>query len=235
MQAIGNRVANQYWEKKLPADFERPDLANRSLLQTFIRQKYVFSKWADFGPPPHKIFEAMPPPPHKRRRSVPKSKPKPKPPPVVQFTLDDFFTEQSVGRVPQPIVPHQRTPIILPEAEPRTVEEIDALVNEFFRVEPGIVPMDDDEEVGEVMGQKSPEEVEIDQLIGEFFGDLQKEEKEEKEERKRNKRAEEKIESPQKKSGVVLPLRLKRKLESEGKMKQRSHRHHHGKDGSFVG
>lgn len=54
MAAIGNEVANKYWEAKLPDDFVRPDSSSGYEMQNFIRQKYAAKKWAADGPPPTK-------------------------------------------------------------------------------------------------------------------------------------------------------------------------------------
>jgi stromal membrane-associated protein len=57
MNAIGNRIANEFWEANLPADFERPDSTNAYQLSMFIRQKYVYRKWIGSGPEPGKQLQ----------------------------------------------------------------------------------------------------------------------------------------------------------------------------------
>jgi hypothetical protein len=40
MEAIANRVANEYWEANLPVGFEGPNLMNCSQMANFVWQKY---------------------------------------------------------------------------------------------------------------------------------------------------------------------------------------------------
>lgn len=46
MRAIGNKVANNYWEYNLPANFQRPNSNNRAQMENFIRRKYVDREFA---------------------------------------------------------------------------------------------------------------------------------------------------------------------------------------------
>lgn len=60
MQGIGNKIANSYWEARMPDNFVRPDESNRSLMELFIRQKYAMKKWAADGMPPHLVWKSTP-------------------------------------------------------------------------------------------------------------------------------------------------------------------------------
>ena len=46
MRMIGNRRANEYWEYKLPKNFQRPKSSNRAEMEDFIRRKYVDREFA---------------------------------------------------------------------------------------------------------------------------------------------------------------------------------------------
>lgn len=52
MKRVGNKVANEYYEKNLPADFVRPSAFDTPSMEQFIRQKYIEKRWADSGEPP---------------------------------------------------------------------------------------------------------------------------------------------------------------------------------------
>jgi hypothetical protein len=52
MRSVGNAVANEYWESRLPSDFDRPDSSNTYQMSVFIKHKYMNKKWAARGPPP---------------------------------------------------------------------------------------------------------------------------------------------------------------------------------------
>ena len=58
MQNVGNKIANSYWEARIPDNFVRPDESNRSLMELFIRQKYAMKKWAADGLPPHLLWKS---------------------------------------------------------------------------------------------------------------------------------------------------------------------------------
>lgn len=47
MERVGNKKGNEYWEAKLPPDFERPRSENIEAMSKFIRQKYEYKKWID--------------------------------------------------------------------------------------------------------------------------------------------------------------------------------------------
>ena len=53
MKRVGNKVANEYWEANLPADFMRPLPTDRYNMERFIRDKYERKLWAGEGEPPH--------------------------------------------------------------------------------------------------------------------------------------------------------------------------------------
>lgn len=53
MKRVGNKVANEYWEARLPPDFIRPSSTDRVNMEAFIRAKYVQKLWAAQGEPPH--------------------------------------------------------------------------------------------------------------------------------------------------------------------------------------
>ena len=55
MASVGNKVANEYWEAKLPPDFERPDSSSGYQMSNFIKLKYAQKKWAADGEPPGKV------------------------------------------------------------------------------------------------------------------------------------------------------------------------------------
>lgn len=58
MAGVGNKKANEYWEAKLPEDYERPGSSNQSMMSVFIKQKYVQKTWAaDSLNPPHMISD----------------------------------------------------------------------------------------------------------------------------------------------------------------------------------
>ena len=155
MQAIGNRLANIYWEKNLPSDFERPGPANRSLMQLFIKQKYALKKWADFGPPPHIVFQTLPIENQEavaERRSRPRSRRERKEKKPLQFnrteekevviaerakeeTLDEFFEDAPKRSVPKPVKPHQPKRVEMPNQNPQTVGELEHVIDDFFKAE----------------------------------------------------------------------------------------------------
>lgn len=156
MQAIGNRLANIYWEKNLPADFERPGPANRGLMQLFIKQKYALKKWADFGPPPHIVFQTLPIENQevvaerrsrtRTRKTRKEKKPlqfnRPEEPEVVvaekvvaEETLDDFFEDAPKRSVPRPVKPHVPKRVEMPKANPETVGELESVIDDFFKTE----------------------------------------------------------------------------------------------------
>jgi hypothetical protein len=160
MKAIGNRLANTYWEKNMPPDFKRPSEANRSLMSTFIRQKYVLKQWADFGPPPNAVFNHMNQTAvtaqkdhHKSRsRTPPKSKQaaaKPlqfsRPEPIESNVLkpekisiqpgerlSDFFGNVPSVTVPEPVRPHKRQPV---ERDKTGLERYLEEIDDFFKGE----------------------------------------------------------------------------------------------------
>lgn len=73
MACVGNATANEYWEAKLPDDFNRPDPVNKYEMINFIKAKYVAKKWAADGPPPglkeEEIEESAPTPvKHRKHR-----------------------------------------------------------------------------------------------------------------------------------------------------------------------
>ena len=156
MQAIGNRLANIYWEKNLPSDFERPGPANRSLMQLFIKQKYALKKWADFGPPPHIVFQTLPIENQEavaERRSRPRTRRERKEKKPLQFnrsaeekevviaerakeeTLDEFFEDAPKRSVPRPVKPHQPKRVEMPNQNPETVGELEHVIDDFFKAE----------------------------------------------------------------------------------------------------
>jgi len=47
VEIIGNEKSNQYWEARLPSDYQRPASEDLASLEKFIRQKYIMRKWAD--------------------------------------------------------------------------------------------------------------------------------------------------------------------------------------------
>lgn len=47
MKRVGNKVANEFWEARLPPDFPRPNSGDRFGMEQFIRAKYVEGRWAD--------------------------------------------------------------------------------------------------------------------------------------------------------------------------------------------
>lgn len=51
MSRVGNRVANDYWESRLPVGYNRPK-NDRYAMERFINDKYVRHLWAADGPPP---------------------------------------------------------------------------------------------------------------------------------------------------------------------------------------
>lgn len=53
MRRVGNKVANEFWEARLPAEFMRPSPGDRFGMENFIRAKYVERAWAAAGDPPH--------------------------------------------------------------------------------------------------------------------------------------------------------------------------------------
>ena len=53
MKRVGNKIANEYWEARLPPDFIRPSSTDRVNMEAFIRAKYVQKLWAAPGEPPH--------------------------------------------------------------------------------------------------------------------------------------------------------------------------------------
>lgn len=53
MKRVGNKIANEYWESRLPPDFIRPSSTDRVNMEAFIRAKYVQKLWAAPGEPPH--------------------------------------------------------------------------------------------------------------------------------------------------------------------------------------
>ena len=53
MRRVGNKVANEYWEARLPKDFIRPATGDRLGMEAFIRAKYIEHRWAAPGDPPH--------------------------------------------------------------------------------------------------------------------------------------------------------------------------------------
>lgn len=53
MKRVGNKIANEYWEARLPPDFIRPSSTDRVNMEAFIRAKYVQKLWAAQGEPPH--------------------------------------------------------------------------------------------------------------------------------------------------------------------------------------
>jgi hypothetical protein len=76
MAAVGNRLANEYWESKIGSDFEFPNPTDTYQMSNFIRNKYVAKKWAADGPPPGATpFE--PPKPALVRRSTVQPGPRP--------------------------------------------------------------------------------------------------------------------------------------------------------------
>jgi stromal membrane-associated protein len=70
MAAVGNRLANDYWESKIPDDFEFPDPTNTYQMSTFIRHKYVSKKWAADGAQPGSTPFQAPKPALVRRSSL---------------------------------------------------------------------------------------------------------------------------------------------------------------------
>ena len=53
MASVGNKIANEYWEAKIPSDFKRPEPTNSFEMTNFIRQKYVQRQWvSDVLPQP---------------------------------------------------------------------------------------------------------------------------------------------------------------------------------------
>lgn len=55
MRKIGNKIANAYWEARLPEDYMRPNPSDMNSLEAFIRAKYVNRAWAGPGEPPHLV------------------------------------------------------------------------------------------------------------------------------------------------------------------------------------
>lgn len=56
MRAIGNKIANSYWEYNLPKNFVRPNSNNRAQMEAFIRRKYVDREFArPNAKPPNEI------------------------------------------------------------------------------------------------------------------------------------------------------------------------------------
>lgn len=53
MRRVGNKIANEYWEARLPKDFIRPATGDRLGMEAFIRAKYIEKRWAAPGEPPH--------------------------------------------------------------------------------------------------------------------------------------------------------------------------------------
>jgi stromal membrane-associated protein len=98
MEAVGNRIANEYWEAKLPPDFDRPDSTDSYQLSTFIRQKYAGRAWAADGPPPGQSAQLPKPPPQ------PQPQPREAPSPHVssEITVTEIFGDaaQSPRRTP---------------------------------------------------------------------------------------------------------------------------------------
>ena len=52
MKKVGNKIANQYWEARLPPGFVRPNTTDRAGMTAFIRAKYIERRWAAPGEPP---------------------------------------------------------------------------------------------------------------------------------------------------------------------------------------
>lgn len=114
MECVGNTVANEYWEAKLPEDFNRPDPVNKYELINFIKAKYVAKKWAADGPPPgyvkpEEIVEETPVK-HKRHREHHQRQIKPSRSAeyfslsgntaAEDVTLDDIFGNEDAPTVP---------------------------------------------------------------------------------------------------------------------------------------
>ena len=59
MASIGNRLANDYWESKIPPDFIWPQAGNLSQITQFIRQKYIQKKWVADGLSPNEILDSL--------------------------------------------------------------------------------------------------------------------------------------------------------------------------------
>lgn len=57
MQAIGNKVANQYWEANLTDDVQFPSAGNLSEITRYIKMKYINKKWAAEGLSPNQIID----------------------------------------------------------------------------------------------------------------------------------------------------------------------------------
>lgn len=53
MANVGNKIANEFWEYKLPVDFQRPVPTNKMELALFIKRKYEQKLYAFSGIPPH--------------------------------------------------------------------------------------------------------------------------------------------------------------------------------------
>lgn len=53
MRRVGNKIANEYWEARLPKDFIRPATGDRLGMEAFIRAKYIEHRWAAPGDPPN--------------------------------------------------------------------------------------------------------------------------------------------------------------------------------------
>ena len=52
MRKVGNKIANEFWEAKLPKDYTRPSPFDRYNMENFIRAKYSEGRWALQGEPP---------------------------------------------------------------------------------------------------------------------------------------------------------------------------------------
>jgi stromal membrane-associated protein len=119
MAAVGNRVANDYWEAKIPADFEFPNPTDTYQMSTFIRHKYVSKKWAGDGQPPGATsFE--PPKPALVRRSSLKQPPGPAPQPRVAPTqpATRSISDNDLGGFFGPESPRKRTATLTPASPP---------------------------------------------------------------------------------------------------------------------
>ncbi|EAY16512.1 ARF GAP-like zinc finger-containing protein [Trichomonas vaginalis G3] len=57
MQAIGNKIANQYWEANLTDDVKPPGAGNISEITRYIKLKYITKKWAAEGLSPNQIID----------------------------------------------------------------------------------------------------------------------------------------------------------------------------------
>ena len=54
MESVGNEILNEYWEKKLPLNFIRPNHSDPIGIKRFIEQKYVEKRFIDENSiPPH--------------------------------------------------------------------------------------------------------------------------------------------------------------------------------------